>query len=129
MIILDASVLIAHLERADDHHARATGIMRDNCDDEFAASAVTLAEVLVGAIRADRGDQVRDALADLQVQSLGLGADAAWELARLRVRTGLKLPDCCVLYAASGQPAAKLATFDARLAAGAAGLGIDVVPG
>ncbi|MCB1264529.1 MAG: PIN domain-containing protein [Mycobacterium sp.] len=103
--------------------------MRDNCHGEFAASAVTLAEVLVGAIRADRGDQVRDALADLQVQPLGLGADAPWELARLRVRTGLKLPDCCLLYAASGQPAAQLATFDARLAAGAAALGIGVVPG
>jgi predicted nucleic acid-binding protein len=129
MIILDASVLIAHLENTDGHHARATGIMRDNCHDEFAASSVTLAEVLVGAIRADRGEQVRQALADLQVQSLGLGAEAAWELARLRVRMGLKLPDCCVLYAARTQPAAQLATFDDRLATGAAALGIGVVPG
>ena len=129
MIILDASILIAHLEDRDSHHARATGILLDNCDDQFASSAVTLAEVLVGAIRAGRGDQARDALAELQVQTLGLAADAAWELAQLRVGTGLKLPDCCVLYAARIQPPAQVATFDARLATGAAALGIGIVPG
>lgn len=129
MIILDASVLIAHLETGDSHHARATDILRDNCDDQFASSAVTLAEVLVGAVRAGRGDHARDALTELQIQSLGLDPDAAWELAQLRVRTGLKLPDCCVLYAARIQPPAAVATFDARLAAGAAALGIGIVPG
>jgi len=46
VIILDASILIAHLESRDSHHARATGILLDNCDDEFASSAVTLAEYL-----------------------------------------------------------------------------------
>jgi predicted nucleic acid-binding protein len=129
VIILDASVLIGHLESADGHHARATDILLDNCDDEFASSAITLAEVLVGSIRAGRGDQAREALAELQVRTLGLGADAAWELAQLRVRTGLKLPDCCVLYAARIEPSALVATFDARLAAGAAALGIGTVSG
>ena len=47
MIILDAGILIAHLESTDSHHARATEILLDNCHDEFASSAVTLAEVLV----------------------------------------------------------------------------------
>ena len=89
MIILDASVLIAHLESSDSHHDRATDILLENCDDEFASSTVTLAEVLVGAIRAGRGEPARDALAELQIQTIGLAADAAWELAQLRVRTGL----------------------------------------
>ena len=129
MIILDASILIAHLESGDSHHARATDVLLDNCHDEFASSAVTLAEVLVGAVRAGRGGQARGALAELEVRTLGLPAEAAWELARLRVRTGLKLPDCCVLYAARMQPSSQVATLDARLAAGAAALGIGTVPG
>ena len=129
MIILDASVLIAHLENRDSHHDRATDVLLANSDDEFGSSTVTLAEVLVGAIRVGRGDQARGALDELQIHALGLGADAAWELAQLRVRTGLKLPDCCVLYAARIQPSAQLATFDTRLAAGAAALGIGIVSG
>ena len=129
MIILDASVLIAHLESGDSHHARATDLLLDNCDDEFASSAITLAEVFVGAIRAGRGDHAREALAELQVRTLGIGAEAAWELAQLRVRTGLKLPDCCVLHVALVEPSALVATFDARLAAGAAALGIGIVSG
>ena len=127
MIILDASILIAHLESDDVHHARATELLLANSDDELASSVVTLAEVLVGAIRAGRGELARDALAVLKVRTIGLGADAAWELAQLRVRTRLKLPDCCVLYAARLQAPARIATFDARLSAGAAELGIEVV--
>ena len=129
MIILDASILIAHLENRDSHHTRATDILLNNCHDEFTCSAVTLAEVLVGAIRAGRGEHARKALAELQVQTLGLADGAAWELAQLRVRTGLKLPDCCVLHTAQIQPPAQIATFDVRLATGAAALGIGIVPG
>lgn len=128
MIILDASVLIAHLEVGDGHHARATDMLLENSHDEFASSAVTLAEVLVGALRAGRGDEARSALEELQVQTLGLDP-AAWELARLRVATGLTLPDCCVLYAARNHASVRLATFDVRLAAAAADLGIGLVPG
>lgn len=128
-MILDASVVIAHLESADDHHRRATDMLLDHREDEFAVSAVTLAEVLVGALRAGHGEEVRSALAELQVRTLGLDPEAAWDLARLRVRTGLKLPDCCVLFAAGAQPSAQLATFDIRLAAAADALGICVAPG
>jgi predicted nucleic acid-binding protein len=127
VIILDASILIAHLETGDSQHARATGLLLDHCEEDFAASAVTLAEILVGAIRAGRGDHARDALAELQVQAIGLDAGAGWDLAQLRVRTGLKLPDCCVLYVARIHAPAKVATFDTRLAAGAATLGMDTV--
>ena len=129
MIVLDASVLIAHLESSDTHHARATALLLDYSDDEFGCSAITLAEVMVGAVRVGRGDHVRNALDDMGVQPIGLPAGAASELAHLRVRTGLKLPDCCVLHAARIQPSARVATFDARLATGAAVLGIPVVSG
>lgn len=128
-MILDASVLVAHLDSGDGHHARATDLLLENSNDEFASSAVTLAEVLVGALRAGHGDEARSALADLQVQTLGLDPGAGWELARLRVATGLKLPDCCVLYVARTEASARLATFDVRLAAAAADLGVGIVPG
>lgn len=129
MIILDASVLIAHLESSDIHHVRATALLLDHCDDEFGCSAITLAEVLVGAIRVGRGDQARKALADMGVQSIGLPADSAVELAQLRVRTGLKLSDCFVIHAAQIQRGAKVGTFDARLAAAAAALGVPAITG
>ncbi len=47
-------------------------------------------------------------------------------LATLRVSTGLRLPDCCVLDAAQTN-AARLATFDAALGKAARRLGIPVL--
>lgn len=49
--------------------------------------------------------------------------DEAMRLAELRVATGLKLPDCCVLDVAR-RHAAALATFDGALSAAAARNGV-----
>jgi rRNA-processing protein FCF1 len=46
----------------------------------------------------------------------------------MRVDSGLKLPDCCVLDVASFH-GAPLATFDTRLADEARGRGIEVIAG
>ena len=76
---------------------------------------VTLAEVLVGGARIGRG---REMLADVIAVGIVVAASEEGEalrLAELRVATGLKLPDCCVLDLAEQQNAA-LATFDAALA-------------
>lgn len=51
--------------------------------------------------------------------------DEPLRLAELRVRTGLKLPDCCVLDVALRHRAA-LATFDTALSAEAAKRGVSV---
>ena len=56
---------------------------------------------------------------------LSLPADAPIRLATLRARTGLRLPDCCVLLAAESERAA-IATFDEQLASTATGLGLEV---
>lgn len=48
-------------------------------------------------------------------------------LAGLRVDTGLKLPDCCVLDIALGNRAT-LATFDDRLAQAAGRCGVRIIP-
>jgi predicted nucleic acid-binding protein len=84
--------------------------------------------VLVGPVRAGQLDRATAALAQLQVTTVDLRADAPARLAVLRAGTGLKLPDCCVLQAAE-QAQAAIATFDDRLAAAARELGVDVRDG
>ncbi|MGL5859950.1 MAG: PIN domain-containing protein, partial [Phycicoccus sp.] len=54
MIVLDASVVIAHLESRDTHHERATELLLRHADHEFLVSPVTLAETLVGPARDGR---------------------------------------------------------------------------
>ena len=122
MIILDASMLIAHLDSRDALHERAREALLEVAAQPLAASALTLAEVLVGPARQSRLDQAGEALRSLGVEPLSLGPDAPSRLARLRAETGLKLPDCCVLLAAQDAPAGSVVTFDDRLRRAAAGL-------
>lgn len=119
MIVLDASLLIAHLDRTDPHHERADAILLSLGDAPLGASAVTLAEVLVGPTRAGVAAEASRAFGSLDIEAVPVGQDAAGRLAALQVRTGLKLPDCCVLLAAEDVAATALATFDKRLAAAA----------
>jgi predicted nucleic acid-binding protein len=126
VIILDASVLIGHFELADAHHIDATALLGAHASESFAASAITLAEVYVGAARAGRTDQLHQLLAQLQIESLAIPAGAARRLGELRATTNLRMPDCCVLYSAE-QHNATIATFDDKLATRAADLGLTVV--
>ena len=121
MIVLDATVLIAHLDSTDAHHRRATAMLLSAAadDEAVAASQITLAEVLVGPARAGRLDDALVALDELGVAAIDLPADAPARLAELRVATGLKLPDCCVLLAGT-QHGAAVATLDNALAKAAA---------
>ncbi len=114
MIVLDASVLIAFLDSEDALHTRAETLLAQEIDDDFAASSLTLAEVLVMPARERRLDAAREALADLDVKELPFPVDAAVKLARLRASTSLKMPDCCVLLVAEGIQA-RVASFDDRL--------------
>ena len=87
------------------------------------ASPLTLAEVLVGPVRAGRADLAGEALRQLGVEAVALNADAPRDLAELRVRTQLRLPDCCVLLAAR-TAGRYVVTFDDRLHRAAAELGL-----
>lgn len=115
MIVFDASVLIAYLDGADDHHAEAELLLARAVDDEFGASPLTLAEVLVVPARDGRLDAVLSALRHLEISELPFPTETAARLAQLRAATGLKMPDCCVLLAAE-DAGATLASFDERLA-------------
>ncbi len=123
MIVLDASVLIAHLDANDAHHARATRLLLDAIDEPLGASPLTLAEVLVGPARAGRADLAEGALRELGVDVVPLDVHSPRQLAELRVRAQLRLPDCCVLLAAR-TAGGSVATFDDRLHRAATELGL-----
>jgi predicted nucleic acid-binding protein len=124
VIVLDANVLIAHLDRHDAHHAAATERLLDLADRQFGASSITLAEVLVAPARTRSLPAAQAALRTLEVSELSLPPSASERLAVLRVETGLKLPDCCVLLAAEAV-AGTVLTFDDRLAREASRRGLD----
>ena len=117
MIVLDASVLIAHFDATDSHHDRAGELLLLAVDQEqpLGASPITLAEVLVGPARIGRMDQATAALDQLRVRPVALPQDTPLRLATLRAATSLPMPDCCVLLAAD-QAGDAVATFDDRLA-------------
>lgn len=126
MIVLDASVLIAHLDGGDRHHEKARGLLEANSGEAFGASTITLAETLVSPARVGRLADAEKALRHLGVGELALGGNAAARLAEMRANAGLKMPDCCVLLAAE-EHAAGVASFDADLLAAAGRLGVAAV--
>ena len=128
MIVLDASVLIAHFDSADTHHDAATDFLLRHASKQFASSVVTLAEVYVGAARSGQADRLEHLLAGLEVEPLALPAEGARRLGELRASTRLKMPDCCVLYTAE-MHAAAVATFDEALTARAVDLGLPLARG
>jgi predicted nucleic acid-binding protein len=125
VIVLDASVMIAVLDPLDAHFESARRLFVANTTERLAAHRLTVAESLVLATRVKRGPAAASALA-----ALGVGyfdePDDPMTLAELRATTGLRMPDCCVLHAALRERA-KLATFDARLAAAASSVGVPLV--
>ncbi len=129
MIVVDASVVIAQLDANDANHRAAGELFTELADHDLGASTITLAEVLVQPARSGRAEAARTALEVLGIEELAFGSGAASSLATLRAETKLKLPDCCVLLAARSAADRTLATFDLRLGAVAARLGLRVLPG
>lgn len=115
MIVLDASVLIAYLDGDDNHHVAAEALLAGAIDDNLGANPLTLGEVLAVPVRGGRLEAAQTALRHVGVDELSFPTDTAVRLAQLRVSTGLKMPDCCVLLAAE-DAGATVASFDERLA-------------
>ena len=125
VIVLDANVMIAVLDPQDSHFDLARRFFVAHASERLAAHRLTVAEALV--LAANGGSEVAAAAA---ISALGVGRldepDDPIELARLRASSGLKMSDCCVLYAAIRERA-QIATFDARLAKVASEMGVPVV--
>jgi len=128
MTVLDASVLIAAVEPADMHHAQAVALMTSLGPQGMTVHPLTLAEVLVGAVRRGNGPQVAAAVAAAGVTTQRGDVVTPLAVAATRVESGLRLPDAVVLATAQTL-GADLATFDDLLAARAAKTGTGVVPG
>ncbi len=112
MIVVDASVLIAFLDSNDARHSAAVEILEDASPPLF-VHPITAAEVLVAAIRNDVADAVWADLMAIGVELDDTPIDPL-QLAKLRVNTGCKMPDCCVLASAATHNTA-VATFDAQI--------------
>jgi predicted nucleic acid-binding protein len=125
-VVLDASVLIGHLDNNDPHHARAVSLLDATDGQMLGASTITLAETLVAPARAGRIADAHAALNRLGVRELALGGEASSRLARLRADLGIKLPDCCVLLAAQ-EHAGAVASFDTGVIKAARKLGLRTV--
>jgi predicted nucleic acid-binding protein len=126
MIVLDASAVIALLNPSDPHHLRAAQLLEEHSTADFRMHQITLAEVLVDAVRTGRGAQLFDDLTSLGVVAHEPGANEPLILAELRATTGLRMPDCCVL-AVARQETLPLATFDNQLARAAQSLGVETL--
>ncbi len=121
MITLDVSLVIAHLNPYDAHHQAATAYLRDSAGEPLCMHSLNLSEVLIGGVRAGRGQEMLSDLHALGVRVADRAEGEPPRLARLRVECGLKLPDCCALDTA-------LATFDDALAQAARAQGVTVEP-
>lgn len=126
VIVLDAAVVIAVLDADDAHHEAASTLLLENAASGFVMNSLNLAEALVGPTRRGRGAEARNRLDALGICTVELPADAGPELAQIRVATGSKMPDCCLLLTAR-QVHGQVATFDERLRTSAAQLGLELV--
>jgi predicted nucleic acid-binding protein len=123
VIVLDASVLIGHLDAGDPHHAGAQDLLQASGEETLGASTITLAETMVSPARTSRLADAEGALQRLGVIELSLGENAPGRLAQLRAEVRMKLPDCCVLLVAQ-EHAATVASFDSDLLVAAGMLGL-----
>jgi len=124
LIVLDTSVLIAHLDDSDPHHKEARRLLEAHRAEPLGASSITLAETLASPARARRLEDAEAALRRLKVNELPLGDGAPGRLATMRAEVGLKMPDCCVLLAAQDHKGI-VASFDSGLLSAARKLGLQ----
>jgi predicted nucleic acid-binding protein len=98
LIVLDASVVIAHLDPDDALHDAATTSLIDYAADDLRLPASAYAESLVDPARKGRLDEARDALSALELQIVPIDRVLAELAASLRARErGIRLPDALVL--------------------------------
>lgn len=118
MIVLDAGLLIAHLDADDVHHLATRGFLEEFEEFDFGANVLSIAEAIVHPTRSGRALEVLDALVQLELIRLETPGAAAAAIAEARASTGLGMPDVVVLNSAE-LIGAELATTDRRLFAAA----------
>jgi predicted nucleic acid-binding protein len=116
LAVVDASVLIAAVDKQDAHHERAIAELESALDQQrLRVPAVALSEALVGPYR--RGLSYGRAV-ERGLRRLGrvepVTADIASRAAQLRTGRRIKLPDALILATAVELRAQDILTFDER---------------
>jgi predicted nucleic acid-binding protein len=118
VVVFDADVLIAYLNRDDAQHTAAVERMRTALEPgtRRLVSAVNYSEVLVGPLRAggpEAADTVDAMFVRFGIETITVDMALAKRAAAVRERTDLKLPDAFAL--ATAIHAEKLGHEDVRL--------------
>ena len=115
LIVLDASVVIAHLDSADALHTAATEALLEVADDDLRLPASAYAEALVDPTTKGQLARARDRIGALGLGIVPLDAAIAERAASLRARhRTLRLPDALVLATAEELEADAVLTGDRR---------------
>jgi predicted nucleic acid-binding protein len=115
LIVLDASVVIAHLDPADALHESATSVLLEYATDDLRLPASAYAESLVDPARKGRLDDARAAIEALVLQIVPIDRLVAENAAALRARErGLRLPDALVLACGEHLGADAIVSADRR---------------
>lgn len=123
MIVFDAGVLIAHLNRDDLFHEAATGFMEEYEEWEFVASVVTVAECLVHPAMMNGTARAVRSVVDLHLLEVDVTEEDIVPLAELRASTRMRMPDALVLHTAR-KVGGEIVTTDAALARAADARGV-----
>lgn len=122
-LILDASALIALFNDKDLHHKWALDAFASTLDYELKMTALTYAEVLVHPQRAGKTKVFENSISKLGIKLTPILPEHAGDLAELRAKTGLKMPDAVVLQQAllskKSDAITAIATTDQSLSAAA----------
>ncbi len=115
-LILDASVLIGLLDRADAHHKQAVDEVdaADRAGAQLRVPASAYSEALVPFARAGRTDDARQAIAAMGITVVAMSQPIVERAVELRAKHDrLRLPDAIVL-ATAREIDAQLLTYDDR---------------
>jgi predicted nucleic acid-binding protein len=115
LIVLDASILIAHLDPSDHLHTAAVPALKARAADDLVLPASAYAEVLVDPARKRRLGSVRSQIQALLISVEPIGEAIAERAAYLRARhRALRLPDALVIAVGEELGAEAILTGDRR---------------
>jgi predicted nucleic acid-binding protein len=115
LIVVDASIVIGHLDPADALHVQASAYLAGHLEDDLRLPASAYAEVLVDPARRGRIPDIREALRAVGFRVEPITAAIAEHAASLRARSRtLPFSDALVLGTGVVLDADEVATVDRR---------------